>query len=555
MEAIVNSIISSYLANYLEINPQKTKLSVLTGTVDLFGIKFKKNLFTTLNLPYLELVDGFVGKIHVNLSLPRFYLYPINVEVDKIYVKVKPKNMNKITEEEILKTFEIYKKKKLVQFEELMNIKYSLLLETEKEKEKKEKKKNKKEKITIVQNIINNLHIKIQNIIFIFDDCVSNPKYPITLGVSLDRIFIDSTSKDFNYNQLSKEEKLSPLKYKKLSIENLNIFLDNIKKEDLIEENGEIFTKLKIREEVRNNMNEKEKQYLGDSIDFYLYCESEIQYYCKEPNYHSYLLKDLSPEIRLIINEKFYDEKNKDPQINGTIDIKTISLEISNKQIKALTNTINYITLKNFYQTTTIDNHFNKIEKIDNDLIRNYLEEYSQYYKTKYIDIYKNEKENKKYLKNMENIEKNLKLDSITALREMGNDIINNIVEMSKIDKEIKNIKGSFFKFKSKNSSEIDKLKLEREKKIKEQKELREKNSTMNQFKDYITGILKIGEGDKLKEDKIEFLFMFLMETLNLVIKEEKKGEKMRKIFEINFIQFEYYILKIYQKNKKKMMK
>ena len=328
MEAIVNSIISSYLANYLEINPQKTKLSVLTGTVDLFGIKFKKNLFTTLNLPYLELVDGFVGKIHVNLSLPRFYLYPINVEVDKIYVKVKPKNMNKITEEEILKTFEIYKKKKLVQFEELMNIKYSLLLETEKEKEKKEKKKNKKEKITIVQNIINNLHIKIQNIIFIFDDCVSNPKYPITLGVSLDRIFIDSTSKDFNYNQLSKEEKLSHLKYKKLSIENLNIFLDNIKKEDLIEENGEIFTKLKIREEVRNNMNEKEKQYLGDSIDFYLYCESEIQYYCKEPNYHSYLLKDLSPEIRLIINEKFYDEKNKDPQINGTIDIKTISLEI-----------------------------------------------------------------------------------------------------------------------------------------------------------------------------------------------------------------------------------
>ena len=146
MEAIVNSIISSYLANYLEINPQKTKLSVLTGKVDLFGIKFKKNLFTTLNLPYLELVDGFVGKIHVNLSLPRFYLYPINVEVDKIYVKVKPKNMNKITEEEILKTFEIYKKKKLVQFEELLNIKYSLLLETEKEKGKKEKKRIKKKR-------------------------------------------------------------------------------------------------------------------------------------------------------------------------------------------------------------------------------------------------------------------------------------------------------------------------------------------------------------------------------------------------------------------------
>ena len=544
MESIVNSIISSYLADYLEINPEKTKLSILSGTVDLFGVKFKKNLFTTLNLPYLELVDGYVGKIHANLSFPRFYLYPINVEVDKIYVKVKPKNMNKISEEEILKTFEIYKKKKLNQFEELMNIKYSILPEKEEEKEKEKKnkkkeKKEKKEKLTIVENIINNLHIKIQNVVFIYDDCVSNPKYPITLGMTLNRIFIDSTPKDFSFNKLTEEDKLSPLKYKKLSIEGLNIFLDNIKKEDLIKEKEETYTKLNVKEETRKNLNEKEKTYLGDSINFYLYCESEMQYYCKEPDYHSYLLKELNPEIKLVINEKFYDEKNKDPQISGVIDIKIISIEISNKQIKALTNTINYITLKNFYQQTTIDNYFKKIEKIDNDLIRNYLDEYSQYYKTKYIDIYKNEKENKKYLKNMENIEKNLKLDSITALREMGNDIINNIVEMSKIDKEIKNIKGSFFKFKSKNSSEIDKLKLEREKKIKEQKELREKNSTMNQFKDYITGILKIGEGDKLKEDKIEFLFMFLMEKLNLVIKEEKKGEKMRKIFEINFIQFE----------------
>ena len=413
------------------------------------------------------------------------------------------------------------RKKKLVQFEELMNIKYSLLLETEKEKEKKEKKKekeknkkkDKKEKITMVENIINNLHIKIQNVVFIFDDCVSNPKYPVTLGVTIDKIFIDSTSKDFTYTKLTEEEKKSPLKYKKLSIENLNIFLDNIKNEDLIQENDEIYTKLKIREETRNNINEKEKKYLGDSINFYLYCESEMQFYCKDYNYHSYLLRELNPEIRLIINEKYYDEKNKDPQMSGIIDIKIISLEVSNKQIKALTNTINYISLKNFYQQTTIENYFNKIEKIDNDLIRNYLEEYSQYYKTKYIDINKNEKENKKFLKNMEEIEKNLRLDSITALREMGNDIINNMIEIGKLDKEIKSVQGGFFgHFKSKNNNEIEKLKLERDKKIKEQKELKEKNSTMNQFKDYVTGMLKGGDGDKLKEDKIEFVFMFLME-------------------------------------------
>ena len=239
MESIVNSIISSYLADYLEINPEKTKLSILTGTVDLYGVKFKTNLFSTLNLSYLELVDGYIGKIHVDLSLPRFYLYPIDVQVDKIYVKVKPKNMNKIKEEEILKTFELYKKKRLKQFEELMYIKFSSLFESDKTKEKNS---NKKESLTMVEKLINNLHIKIENIVFIYDDFISNPKYPVTLGVTLDQIFIDSTSKNFQYTELTEEEKLSPYKYKKLSIENLNIFLDNIKPEDIINKEGDIYT-------------------------------------------------------------------------------------------------------------------------------------------------------------------------------------------------------------------------------------------------------------------------------------------------------------------------
>ena len=76
--------------------------------------------------------------------------------------------------------------------------------------------------------------------------------------------------------------------------------------------------------------------------------------------------------------------------MNITVDIKTITLQVSNKQIKTLTNKINYISLKDFYRRTTMDNYFTKIEKIDNDLIRNYLEEYWQYYKTKYIEVYKN---------------------------------------------------------------------------------------------------------------------------------------------------------------------
>ena len=244
MDSIINSIISNYLADYLEINPEKTKTSLLSGTVELSGVKFKKSLFTTLNLPYLELEEGFIGKINVNLTLPIFYLHPIIINVDKIYIKIRPKNVNKISEEEIIKTFEIYKEKKLKEFEELMNIKFSYLFEDE-----KNPKDNKKKSIIILENIINNLHINIRRIVFIFDDCVSNPKYPCTFGVTLNQLLIDSTSKDFT--QVKEEDKSSPFKYKKLSIVRLNTFLDEIDKKDIIkvEKTGDIIAYHKGKEE------------------------------------------------------------------------------------------------------------------------------------------------------------------------------------------------------------------------------------------------------------------------------------------------------------------
>ena len=531
MDTIINSIVSNYLSEYLEINPEKTKTSILSGTVELSGVKFKKNLFTTLNMPYLELEDGYIGKVKVTLSLPRFYLYPIIVVVDQIYVKVRPRNVNKISEKEVIETFEKYKAKKLKEFEELMNIKFSYLFEDF------QKSKNNNGSVTFLENIINNLHIDIGKIVIIFDDCISNPKYPFTFGITLNKLYIDSTSKDFK--ERKEEDKNSPFKYKKLSIKSFNLFLDKINEKDIIKDKktGDITALHKIKEEKKNILADKEKDYLKDSLNFYLYCESEIDDYSKDEKYHSYLLRELNFDIKVIINEKF--EENKSPMINTVIETSIINIQLTNKQMKAITNNINYITLKDFYQQTTIDNYYNSKDKLNDDSIKKYLENYSLYYKTKYIDIYKNDKENKQYLKNMEEIEKNLKIDDIKALREMGNDIINNIIEIGKIDKEIKDKESSWSFFSSKKSEDIAKLRVEREKKIKERKKIEEQNSTYNQFKNYLSGIFNNKDNEsKNKEDREQFVFKFIMNELILAIKEERITE-IKKVFEIKFDLFE----------------
>ena len=219
------------------------------------------------------------------------------------------------------------------------------------------------------------------------------------------------------------------------------------------------------------------------------------------------------------------------------METSTIYTQFTNKQLKALTNNINYITLKNFYQKTTIDNYYKSKEKLDDDTIKKYIEDYSLYYKTKYIDIYKNAKDNKKYLKSIEEIEKNLTIDNIKALREMGNDIINNIIEIGKIDKEIKDKKG-FSILSSKKTGEIAKLKADRDLKIEEQKQLHAQHSTYSQFKSYLSGMFDNNDESKNKEERIQFKFKFIMKELILIIKEEKAIE-IKKVFEIKFDLFE----------------
>ena len=165
-----------------------------------------------------------------------------------------------------------------------MNVKFSNLFEDLKSKDKNGGS-------TMIENIINNLHINIEKIVLIFDDCVSNPRHPCTYGVTLNKLFIDSTSKDFT--EIKEEDKSSPFKYKKLSIKSLNTFLDKINKEDIIkdEKTGDITANHKIKEEMKNKINENDKKYLKDSLNFYLYCESEINDYIKDENYHNYLLR------------------------------------------------------------------------------------------------------------------------------------------------------------------------------------------------------------------------------------------------------------------------
>ena len=116
--SIINWIVDKYLSNILEINQDETKSSLWSGEFEMSNLKIKPEIFTNMNLPYFELVHGYVGKMKISLSLPRFYLYPIKVEIDNIFIHTKQKKVNDLSKKEEIKLMENNKKDKLKNDEE-----------------------------------------------------------------------------------------------------------------------------------------------------------------------------------------------------------------------------------------------------------------------------------------------------------------------------------------------------------------------------------------------------------------------------------------------------
>jgi hypothetical protein len=142
---ITNLIVDRFLSEIIEIDSNKTNSSFLSGDVKLEGIKIKKTIFQNLNLPYFDLVYGYIGKINIKISL-NVWSNPIKVEVSDIFILVKQKPLDELNEQVEIEKMEQYKKSKLQSVEEIMA-------------GVNEGNKNAPEQGGIVNNILNNLQV------------------------------------------------------------------------------------------------------------------------------------------------------------------------------------------------------------------------------------------------------------------------------------------------------------------------------------------------------------------------------------------------------------
>jgi hypothetical protein len=209
--SIFNWAIDKYLSKFLEINKDELKVSLWNGELEMSNVKIKPEIFTTMNLPYFELVNGYIGKIKLNVSLPRFYLYPIKMVVEKVFFHAKQKKLETINKKVEIDNMEKYKNEQLLSMEELSNEVKNL---------------QKEGGSGYLDKIINNLEIEIKDICIRFDDDLSYNLIPFTFGLLLKNLKIKTVDENFAEAEEGKTIPIGDITRKILKMENFSLYLD-----------------------------------------------------------------------------------------------------------------------------------------------------------------------------------------------------------------------------------------------------------------------------------------------------------------------------------------
>ena len=436
--SIVNWIVDKYLSNILEINQEETNASLWSGEFEMSNLKIKPEIFTNMNLPYFELVNGYVGKMKISLSLPRFYLYPIKVEIDKVFFHAKQKKLETLNKKTEIENMEYYKNSQLQSLEELTNEVNNLQNEGTP---------------GMTSQIINNLEIVIKDICIRFDDELSYNLIPFTFGLLLKNLKIKTVDKDLNEAEEGETIPFGEINHKKVEMNNLSMYMDTYENEGKL---MDFYNKI-IESEKTEVQDDKIKTFLGPLLPYYRYCLSEMNEHIDNPKSHQYLVYNLGFLLKLSMNENL---KNGNPQYAVDIKLNNILMSMSLVQIKAAMKLLAYQDLSAKYQLGLSKEYYVKV--IDESEKMNYIENYVEYFKAKYGSN-KNEQQANLLKPALTQVENGLKYEDIQIMRDAAKYKMFHDKEIDKIDEKIQQLQGGsgFWSFFSSGPTEEQKKEIE----------------------------------------------------------------------------------------------
>ncbi|XP_071800647.1 intermembrane lipid transfer protein VPS13A-like isoform X2 [Asterias amurensis] len=190
LESIVARLLNKYLGKYVKnLDSHNLNLGIFSGRLELQDLQLKPEALHELNLP-IELKAGHIGRIIADISWTSLFSDPLEVNIEDVLILAGP----------------IYDRPYDEAQEKLLQnaIKKKLLEDLERSKKRK-KSKSKEEEIEdlsfterLTATIINNIQFHVRNVHIRYEDSTSRPDQPFAVGVTLKRLFAETTDESWN---------------------------------------------------------------------------------------------------------------------------------------------------------------------------------------------------------------------------------------------------------------------------------------------------------------------------------------------------------------------
>ncbi|KAL1915167.1 uncharacterized protein VTP21DRAFT_7648 [Calcarisporiella thermophila] len=183
---LLNRFLGAYVAN---LNYQQLNIAIWTGEVILRNLQLKKEALEKFSLP-VDVKEGHLGELTMFIPWSNLKGQPVKININDVYLLAAPKaesSFNAAEEEEGLQR---RKQEKLTNWE-LLSTKSSV-------SSQEEDQKNASFLNQLITKIADNLQISIKNIHIRYEDRISTPGHPFSVGLTLSELSAVSTDEEWS---------------------------------------------------------------------------------------------------------------------------------------------------------------------------------------------------------------------------------------------------------------------------------------------------------------------------------------------------------------------
>ncbi|XP_054253456.1 intermembrane lipid transfer protein VPS13A [Indicator indicator] len=218
-ESLVVDVLNRFLGDYVvNLDSSQLKLGIWGGAVALKNLEIKENALSQLDVPF-KVKAGHIGQLNLQIPWQNLYTQPVEAVLDGVYLLIVPTASIKYDAEKEAKQLLEARQRELQRIEEA---KQKI---ADQDKVKEEKQDTFVEKL--VTQVIKNLQVKISSIHIRYEDDITNRNNPLSFGISLQNLSLQTSDK--NWNPCLHDE-TAKLFYKLVRLDNLFAYW-NVKSE------------------------------------------------------------------------------------------------------------------------------------------------------------------------------------------------------------------------------------------------------------------------------------------------------------------------------------